>query len=78
MSNYPLGASIDPRAPFNEYDRYINVTISMTISKSVPLRVYNDANLDEFELKRLVENQIQLPTDIDDTWYIDDFTVNRD
>lgn len=68
----------DPRAPWNEEEKYIEVTISMTISKSVAVKAYKDTQLDSFVLKELVENQISLPTDLDDTWIIDDFIVNLD
>lgn len=68
----------DPRAPWNEEERYIEVTVSMTISKSVAVKADKDTNLDSYTLKELVENQISLPTDLDNTWIIDDFVVNLD
>lgn len=75
--DYPVGADNND-APWNEKTKKISVTISMTISKSVNIDVATDLNLDSYELKRLVEEQIELPTDRDSSWYIDDFTVNED
>lgn len=78
MNNYPIGAGEDSLAPFNEKTKTISVTISMTISKSVNIEADTSLNLDKYELKRLVEEQIELPIDNDSSWYIDDFTVNED
>lgn len=75
--DYPVGAD-NSSAPWNEKTNKISVTISMTISKSVSIDVDNELNIDSYELKRLVKEQIELPTDNDDSWYIDDFTVNED
>lgn len=75
--DYPAGADND-LAPWNEKTKTISVTISMTISKSVSVKVPTNLNIDTYELKRLVNEQITLPTDNDDSWYIDDFTVNED
>lgn len=79
MNNYDYPAGADNEfAPWNEKTNKISVTISMTISKSVYIDADTKLNLDEYELKRLVNEQIELPTDNDDSWYIDDFTVNKD
>lgn len=79
MNNYDYPAGADnSSAPWNEKTKTISVTISMTISKSVNIKVDTDLNLDKYELKRLVEEQIELPIDNDSSWYIDDFTVNED
>jgi hypothetical protein len=79
MNNYDYPAGADNEfAPWNEKTKKISVTISMTISKSVNINVDTNLNLDEYELKRLVEEQVVLPTDSDSSWYIDDFTVNED
>lgn len=75
--DYPVGAD-NESAPWNEKTKKISVTISMTISKSVNIEVDTNLNLDSYELKRLVEEQIELPTDKDNSWYIDDFIVNID
>lgn len=75
--DYPVGAD-NESAPWNEKTKKISVTISMTISKSINVKVDTNLNLDKYELKRLVKEQIELPTDKDSSWYIDDFTVNED
>lgn len=75
--DYPVGAD-NESAPWNEKTKIVNVTISMTISKTVPIECNNKLILDSYELKRLVEEQIVLPTDSDSSWYIDDFVVNED
>ena len=75
--DYPAGADNGP-APWNEETKETSVTISLTISKSVTLTHDSNLNLDSYELKRLVEEQVTLPTDEDDSWYIDDFIINID
>lgn len=75
--DYPSGADND-LAPWNEETKETSVTISLTISKSVTLTHDSNLNLDSYELKRLVEEQVTLPTDEDDSWYIDDFIINID
>ena len=78
MNNYPVGAIYDSNAPWNEKTVNKSVTISMTISKTVTIECDSKLNLDSYELKRLVTEQIELPTDNDDSWYVDDFIVNED
>jgi hypothetical protein len=75
--DYPIGAD-NESAPWNEKTKIVNVTISMTISKTVPIECNSKLILDSYELKRLVEEQVVLPTDSDSSWYIDDFVVNED
>lgn len=72
--DYPVGAdNLD--APWNEREVTTSVTISMTISKSVQIEHDEHLILDREELERLVQEQITLPTDNDESWYIDDFIV---
>ena len=78
MDNYPIGVAYDDNAPWNEEDTEISVTISITMSKSVKLKHPKDLNLDSYELKRLVEEQIDLPFEKFKSWYVDDFVVNED
>lgn len=75
--DYPIGAD-NNSALWNEKTKTISVTVSMTISKSVNIKVDTNLNIDKYELKKLVEEQIELPTDNDNSWYIDDFIVNED
>lgn len=79
MNNYyyPVGAD-NEFAPWNEKTKEIDVTISLTISKSVKIKCDSSIQLDSYILKGLVQEQIDLPTDTYDDWYIDDFTVNED
>lgn len=47
-SNYPAGAEYSPKAPWNEgenSDREVEVTVSITLSKTMTVRV-NDYNLE--------------------------------
>ena len=75
-SNCPIGSDYDPRAPWNEEEqpkRKIEVTISVTLSKTVKVNVNDyiiwgkdeDGNLDIdysiCNLKSAVEEQIYLP-----------------
>lgn len=75
--DYPIGSDND-LAPWNEETITKQVTISITLSKTVNIECDTKLSLDEYELKKLVKEQIELPTDNDDSWYIDDFTVNED
>lgn len=75
-SNYPMGAEYDPRAPWNQEehpDQEIEVTISVTLSKTVKISV-NDYIVTEKDedgnpaidysmcnLKSAVDEQIYLP-----------------
>lgn len=77
---YPPGAEHDPRAPYNEVDspeKEIEVCISVTLSKTVKIRVsdytivdsgkdedgdyFEDIDYSDCDLKTAVEEQITLP-----------------
>ena len=75
-SNCPIGSDYDPRAPWNQKeqpDQEIEVTISVTLSKTVKININDytisgkdkDGNLDidysDCDLKSAVEKQIYLP-----------------
>lgn len=75
-SNCPIGSDYDPRAPWNQEeqpDQEIEVTISVTLSKTVKINVNDyivaekdeDGNLDIdysiCDLESAVKNQIYLP-----------------
>lgn len=80
-SNVPIGADNDPNAPWNQEDpkpRTIEVTVSITLSKTVRVEVDNYTTEDETDengnhstyydysncdLEQAVRDQIPLPTD---------------
>lgn len=77
-SNYPLGVEYDPKAPWNEEeqpDREIEVTVSITLSKTMKVNVddyisfgidedgYPDIDYSMCDLKWAVESQKVLPQD---------------
>ena len=65
--NYPAGADV-PWAPWNEPEieyKEIEVTISLTISKTTKIIVPDIEDLDNSILKTAVEDQIVLPHEID-------------
>lgn len=85
--DYPIGADTD-NAPWNKHypeEREIEVTISVTLSKTISIKVddyeiYEDNSEDgkrlvydysNCNLIKAVENQIVLPED----WNVDDFSV---
>lgn len=90
MSDYPLGAKNDKDAPYNQLENKtekINVLVSITLSKTVEIKVTDyikAASADEVndysncDLKSAVEQQINLPQDSYEDWYIDDFEVILD
>ena len=90
--NYPLGAEYDPNAPWNQKDleeKDIEVTISVTLSKTVTISVndykigesgldeegyyFEDIDFSECNLEEAVKEQITLPQDLDDSWDVDEF-----
>lgn len=79
---YPPGAEHDPRAPYNEVEtpeREIEVTVSVTLSKTVKIKVsdyeiidsgkdedgehFEDIDYSNCDLKSAVKEQITLPQD---------------
>ena len=77
---YPVGAEYDPKAPWNQEElpeREIEVTISVTLSKTVKIKVsdytitdsgkdedgdyFEDVDYSDCDLKGAVEEQIYLP-----------------
>ena len=79
MNNYDYPAGADNEdAPWNEEEIDTTVTISITMSKTTKVTHSKNLNLDSYELKRLVEEQVTLPSDSFETWYVDDFIVNKD
>lgn len=77
---YPMGAEHDPRAPYNEVEpseKEVEVTISVTLSKTVKIKVsdyeiidsgkdedgehFEDIDYSNCDLKKAVKEQIILP-----------------
>lgn len=74
--NYPVGADT-PDAPWNQRDlpeREIDVTVSITLSKTIKVKVndyrivkddnHNRYDYSECDLHKSVENQVTLPQDL--------------
>lgn len=78
---YPPGAEFDPNAPYNEVelpDKEIEVTVSVTLSKTVKVKVndytvdegvdedgyYRDYDFSDCDLRKAVEDQVTLPQDL--------------
>ena len=85
---YPIGAEFDPKAPYNEEiipDKEIEVTISVTLSKTVKITV-NDYTIDEegycdfseCDLHKAVKEQIKLPQQLCEDWEIDEFEIIKE
>lgn len=94
-SNYPAMSQSDwDRAPWNQKDnpeREVEVTISVTLSKTVKIRVsdyeitdsgkdedgeyFEDIDYSNCDLKRAVKEQVKLPQDIYKSWNVDDFEI---
>lgn len=65
--NYPAGADV-PWAPWNEPEieyKEVEVTISLTISKTTKITVPDVRNLDSSILKEAVKEQIVLPHEVE-------------
>jgi hypothetical protein len=96
-SNYPLGAEHDHNAPWNQKDfeeKDIEVTISVTLSKTVTISVndykieesgldeegyyFEDIDFSECNLEEAVKEQITLPQDLDKSWNVDEFIVIKE
>lgn len=94
--NYPLGTD-NSSAPWNQKDleeKDIEVTISVTLSKTVTISVndykigesgldeegyyFEDIDFSECNLEEAVKEQITLPQDLDDSWDVDEFIVIKE
>ena len=84
IDNYPPGAANDHNAPYNQRDPEpieIEVTISMTLSKTVKIYVDDytqdgsDIDFSECNLSQAVDDQITLPNEEVEGWNVDDFEV---
>ena len=66
--NYPMGAEYDTNAPWNQPEieyKEVEVTISLTISKTTKVTVPDIEKLDDSILKEAVKEQIVLPYESD-------------
>lgn len=72
MSNYPLGAKDDPRAPWNEKPirmKEIEVEVVLTISRNATLKVPIDADI--------MDISIAVGNYVDSSYSDEDWTVNE-
>lgn len=77
MSNYPLGAKDDPRAPWNEKPikmDEIEVEVVLTVSRNVTLKVPIDA--DVLDVSIAVENYVNNVYDNED-WTVNEVDWNK-
>lgn len=77
MSNYPLGAKDDPRAPWNEKPirtKEIEVEVVLTVSRNVTLKVPIDA--DVLDVSVAVENYINNVYN-DKDWIVNEIDWNK-
>ena len=86
ISNYPPMSQSDwDRAPWNEKivpDKEIEVTVSVTLSRTVKITV-NDYTIDEegycdfseCDLHKAVKEQIKLPQQLCKDWTVDEFEI---
>ena len=82
---YPAGAEHDPNAPWNPEDipeREVDVTVSVTLSKTLKIKVSDytvdsEGNVDysDCNLREAVENQIILPQEA--YKYVNPYTFNK-
>ena len=77
MSNYPLGAKDDPRAPWNEKPirmKEVEVEVVLTVSRNVSLKVPIDA--DVLDVSIAVENYIDNVYN-DKDWIVNEIDWNK-
>ncbi len=77
MSNYPLGAKDDPRAPWNEQPirtEEIEVEVVLTVSKNVTLKVPVDA--DNMDINVAVGNYVGVVYN-DEEWILNECDWNK-
>ncbi len=77
MSNYPLGAKDDPRAPWNEKPmkaEVVEVEVVLTVSRNVTLKVPIDA--DVLDVSIAVENYVDNVYN-DEEWILNECDWNK-
>lgn len=82
---YPVGAEYDPEAPWNQKelpDKEVEVTISVTLSKTLKIKVSdytidseNNVDYSDCNLQEAVENQIILPQEA--YKYVNPYTLDK-
>ena len=82
---YPAGAEHDPNAPWNQEDipeREVEVTVSVTLSKTLKIKVSdytvdseNNIDYSDCNLREAVEKQIILPQEA--YKYVNPYTFNK-
>ncbi len=78
--NYPMGAALDPSAPYNQSDPKpveVDCCVSYSLSKSMPVKIHNYSTSEEYESDMDDEghrycNKIQ-ENHFDDTNFIEEF-----
>ncbi len=78
--NYPMGAALDPSAPYNQSDPKpveVDCCVSYSLSKSMPVKIQNYSTSEEYESDMDDEghrycNKIQ-ENNFDDTNFIEEF-----
>jgi hypothetical protein len=74
--NYPPGAANNPYAPYNEDElEEIDVTISITCSKSTTIHVPKDWREQELSLTELAKAQVMPPFYLGRQWVVDDYVA---
>lgn len=73
MSNYPLGAQYDPRAPYNEKTKTVSICVSVTYHKEIEVEV--EGAYDESTLNYLAREEVYNMHKFmdDDGWTEDEF-----
>ena len=77
MSNYPLGAKDDPRAPWNEKPiraEVVEVEVVLTVSRNVSFKVPIDADI--MDISIAVDNYVNNVYDNED-WIVNEIDWNK-
>lgn len=77
MSNYPLGAKDDPRAPWNEKPiraEVVEVEVVLTVSRNATLKVPIDADI--MDISIAVDNYVNNVYDNED-WTVNEIDWNK-
>lgn len=77
MSNYPLGAENDPRAPYNQEPKRVKRTVGVSITLSADIEVEIPENaLDPIQAaKDYIADYVELPGEFLVDWCVDDYEI---